>query len=334
MTEEIMENIFRIPIELPRSPLRALNAYLIRGDGRNLLIDTGFNHPNCKAAMLSALGELGADMRHTDILLTHMHSDHSGLAPEIASEQTIVYVPRGDLPRLMGKSRTALWADDTAAMLHAGFPEAEAADPRTFATSRAMAADPAFDRYEPMDEGNLFPCGEYILKAVSAPGHTPVQLCFWMREQGVLFTADHVLFDITPNITAWSDVRDSLGDYLDSLRKIDSYDVRLALPGHRQTGDFHARIAALLRHHESRLNECIGVVQENPGLTPYEIAAKLTWNVRVNSWDEFPANQKWFAVGETLSHLQHLEVLGMVERERRYGLDRYYCHNKTLQFKI
>ena len=42
---EILPGIFRLPIPLPRNPLRELNAYLIRGRDRSLLIDTGFHLP-------------------------------------------------------------------------------------------------------------------------------------------------------------------------------------------------------------------------------------------------------------------------------------------------
>ena len=30
------------------------------------------------------------------------------------------------------------------------------------------------------------------------------------------------------------------------------------------------------------------------------------WNLRGISWQEFPDNQKWFAMGETMSHIDYL----------------------------
>ncbi len=125
-----------------------------------------------------------------------------------------------------------------------------------------------------------------------------------------MFTGDHVLFDITPYITSWVGVENSLGDYMNSLRAIRSYDVKLALPGHRATGDFHARIDALLRHHAARLAECMDVVRARPGLTVYEIASFMTWKIRAVSWETFPDNQKWFAVGECMSHLDYSRRTG------------------------
>ena len=47
---EIIPNLFQIPVPLPDNPLRELNAYLIRGTDRSLLIDTGFRLPPCRGA--------------------------------------------------------------------------------------------------------------------------------------------------------------------------------------------------------------------------------------------------------------------------------------------
>ena len=37
--EEVYQNIYKIPVLLPGNPLKELNAYLVRGEGRSLLID-------------------------------------------------------------------------------------------------------------------------------------------------------------------------------------------------------------------------------------------------------------------------------------------------------
>ena len=49
MIEEVYKNIFRIEVPLPGTPLKSLNAYCIVGGERALLIDTGFNLPECRA---------------------------------------------------------------------------------------------------------------------------------------------------------------------------------------------------------------------------------------------------------------------------------------------
>ncbi len=66
MTEMMLPNLYRIEIPLPKNPLKALNSYLIKGDGRFLIIDTGMNREECQEAMFTALEELKVDLKKTD----------------------------------------------------------------------------------------------------------------------------------------------------------------------------------------------------------------------------------------------------------------------------
>ena len=154
--------------------------------------------------------------------------------------------------------------------------------------------------------------GDHILTAVSTPGHTPGHMMFWMEQPGIMFTGDHILFDISPNITAWNGVEDSLGNYLDSLRAAGTYPVTLALPGHRKEGDYHQRIRDLTAHHHRRLDEVIQILSQTPGMNAYDITGLMRWRIRARNWDDFPPVQKFFAVGECLAHLDHLVKQGKV----------------------
>lgn len=71
--EELLENLFRIEIPLPESPLRSLNSYVIKSSDRNLIVDTGFNRKECLEAMEAGLKELEIDLGRTDFFITHLH---------------------------------------------------------------------------------------------------------------------------------------------------------------------------------------------------------------------------------------------------------------------
>lgn len=323
MPEELMKNIYRIRVNLPDSPLKTLNSYVIKGDRRNLIVDTGFRTRECRGSLESGLKDLGIDMENTDIVLTHLHSDHTGLAPDIAVPGTRIFISREEIPWMYGETRTMLWRMDNIKVRRSGFPSEIIEKYLDDAAPRSMASDIEFEDYLPIDDGDEFTYGEYTLKAVKTPGHTPAHMCFWMEEQKTMFTGDHVLFDISPNITLWHFVEDSLGDYLNSLKMIDRYDVRLALPGHRETGNFHERTAQLIEHHERRLEECLNAVIGYPDSSAYDIAGKMTWKIRCGSWDDFPISQKWFAVGECLSHLRHLEMTGKIKADESREVIRF-----------
>ena len=96
MAEEILPNLYRIEIPLPKNPLKALNSYLIKAQGRFLLIDTGMNREECMRVMFSELEGLHVDLKKTDIFITHLHADHSGLAATLATDTSTVYFNQKD----------------------------------------------------------------------------------------------------------------------------------------------------------------------------------------------------------------------------------------------
>ena len=313
---EICPGIFRIPIPLPRNPLRELNAYLVRGEGRSLLIDTGFRLPECRQAMAQSLRAIGADQDPLDIFLTHIHTDHMGLASELVRPGGTIYVGELDFPFTNQVWEDSYWQEMDRRFLREGFPPSELAVTTATNPARTLGADLDLPNYRSVKDGTVIPVGDYTLEVVATPGHTPGQLCLWLASEGILFTADHVLFDITPNITMWPNLPNALGHYLESLEKVRAYPVKLALPGHRHTGDLNGRIEALMAHHRARVAETLSIVRQVPGSTAYQIASRMHWDLRAKGWDDFPLNQKWFATGEALAHLEYLMERGQVRREQ------------------
>lgn len=316
MVQTIAPHLYRIPVQLPRNPLRELNSYLIQDGDNSLLIDTGFRMDECRAGLLAGLAELGQDPARLDILLTHLHSDHAGLAPDLIGPGRTIYIGAVDRPGVEdGDAARAFWDAMAEEFLAAGTPPALLRD--MMAANPAVAGAPRYGctQYASLQDGDVLRRGGYTLRCLHTPGHTPGHLCLWDEEHKRMFTGDHVLFDITPNITNWLGVPDALGDYLASLRRVRTFAVETALPAHRGTGDFHQRVDALLAHHEGRLDEAASILCRTPGSTIYDIAGQMTWSIRAKSWAEFPPAQKIFAVGECRAHLDHLEARGRVQKE-------------------
>ena len=94
--EKVADNIYTFPIVLPNNPLKWLNCYVVSSGGRNLLIDTGFNRPECREALLGGMRQLGLAADNTDIFITHLHSDHTGNAAYLAGEGFNILMGRTD----------------------------------------------------------------------------------------------------------------------------------------------------------------------------------------------------------------------------------------------
>lgn len=325
MIEQVKGNIFRIFVPLPKNPLKYLNSYFIRGDGRSLLIDTGFRQEACRIALEEGLKELGAEMRQTDIFLTHVHADHSGLAPSLATEDTNIYISDTDAYFLEIADRNERWKSFDVLYLAEGFPPDEISRATGHNPARDLAPE-AYSKYIHMQDGDMLHYGGHDLRCVLTPGHTPGHMCLYDEKEKIMFLGDHVLFDITPNIVRWVTVENSLKNYLDNLKKISKFEIELPLPAHREVnGTVKERAETIRKHHEVRLCEALDAIRKYPGMTAYQTAGHMTWDVRSDSWETFPLAQKWFAVGETLSHLDYLRLEGRIRREERDGVGIYFA---------
>ena len=129
---EILPGLFRLPVPLPRNPLGELNAYLIRGGPgeRSLLIDTGFRTPECRQALREGLAQAGAAEDDFDVLLTHIHTDHTGLSAEVAGPEGTIYIGEGDAPFTTQSWEDAYWRIIDQRFLQEGFPKTSSPPPR------------------------------------------------------------------------------------------------------------------------------------------------------------------------------------------------------------
>jgi len=147
-------------------------------------------------------------------------------------------------------------------------------------------------------------------------GHT----CLYEPDRKILIAGDHILYDITPNITCWRNDENKLKEYIASLDKVYDMDVGLVLPGHRSVfTDLRGRIDELKEHHGERASDVVSILEDG-ALSVAQVAAKMQWNINCKSWESFPLAQKWFATGEAMAHLKYLEGEGRVAVKRSNGV--------------
>ena len=313
MTEEILTNLYRVEIPLPKSPLKSLNSYVIRNSERNLIIDTGWNQDECMKAMQTGLRELGVNLRKTDFFITHLHADHFGLLSNLVTDTSKIYFNQPDANRFREGFRPDRFA--RFARLN-GYPENE--------LQESLKSHPAFKFrskenlvFHILKEGDTLPVGDYRFRCVETPGHTPGHMCLYEPEQKTFVAGDHILNDITPNIQLWSDDRNPLEEYFASLDKVSELDIELVLPGHRSIfRNCRERIRELKQHHQKRLDEIISILEKGDQHA-FQVASKMSWDILCDSWDLFPVSQKWFAIGEAIAHLEYLQEKGIIQRERQ-----------------
>ncbi len=316
-------DIFRLHIPLKNSPLRYLNSYLIKTADRNLLIDTGFDRPECEQALRDAFSHLGIDTGKTDLFVTHLHGDHGGMMYKLLSDTSMLYFSSVEDSYLEYLMSNSYQESVVKRILLEGLPadvlSSVASGTKDFSVSQYERRPALKQRAQIhcLSNRDVFYSGGVAYRAIATPGHTPGHMCLYLEEEQLLFLGDQVLFDISPNIAWWPGVANSLKDYLASLETIKSLPVRACFVGHREnrTAEHLAsRIDELILHHHLRLQEIEDCLAGRNAHSAYEIMQKLTWRVNGGSIEGSGPVQLWFALLETLAHIDYLVAQERIER--------------------
>lgn len=314
---EVYPDIYLEELPLTGNPLKSINVFIVKTKDRNLIIDTGFNNEEVRQAMMNYIRALELDISKTDLFLTHLHSDHVGLASFLQAQGIgNIYMSKvdGEIVRdavnaggiqwsyvLENAHKQGLKVDNLKLEDHPGF--------------KNRPSD-IFD-YIPCHIGDTLDVGDFHFIMIDEEGHTPGMLGLYEPNKKILFCGDHILGKITPNITYWGEsYGDSLGIYLKNLEKVKEYDIKYLFSSHRfLVEDVNARIDELMKHHEKRLNETLSILKMYDRLTVRDITKNMHWDISAKNWADFPDSQKWFAAGEAAAHLVYLMHRGKVKEE-------------------
>jgi len=294
--------------------LKHVNVYLLRdGDGFTL-IDTGLRTDESRQTLNQKLTALKVPVdRINRILITHIHPDHFGLAAELrdgSGAELVIHRLEVSLmePRY---ARAEDLVHDVAAWLSKnGVPPAEA----EFVKSASMAAREFVSVVEPdtlLEGAERLPIDSSEMEVVWTPGHSPGHCCLYWPARGVLFSGDHLLPKISPNIGLHPQSgADPLDDYIASLERIRRLQVESVLPAHGDPfRDHRARIAVIVRHHEERKAALVELARDG-AKSGWQLAAGLFQGIMQRN-----VFQQRLALQETLAHCQSLAVEGRLRKQ-------------------
>ena len=316
--EEVRPGLWSIPVPIPDNPLRYVLVYALELRGGGVaLVDAGWNTDEAWTALNDGLAAAGGSI--TDVravMVTHIHPDHYGLAGRVR-EASGGWIGLHPADAVMLESRYGDTDQLVASMFRllalSGVPEEKLPDLALASmVLKAMVTMAVPDVF--FEDGRDIDLPGWPLRTIWTPGHSPGHVCFYSEAHKLLISGDHVLPRITPNISVHTQQPSNpLGDYLESLLKLQNLGTEEVLPAHEyRFSDLQSRIEEIIAHHADRLEEIEQVIAGDPGATAWDITLKLQWS---RPWDEIPPFMQRSANGETLAHCVLLELHDRVRRQ-------------------
>lgn len=297
-------------------PLGSVNSYIV---GKSI-IDPGMYSAPAIHALLSAIRRSGLKATEIEkIVITHFHVDHMSALPVLLElSEPEVYMGERDLEII--KRGASLFVEKILETFRMnGMSEEEVSIIRR--SHPVMRLKSLYDEIipnldiRPLRDGDLLPLGGESFEIVALPGHTPGSIGLAHRD--FIFVGDVVIDGITPHVILHDMADDPLGDHLDSLRRLSSLGAITAYSGHRgEIRNLAERSGEIIKAHEERLQEILELLKSGRS-SAYEIAKSVKWRARSPSWDGFSPAERFFAMGETLAHLRHLERRGLARSYER-----------------
>ncbi len=293
--------------------------YLIKRGGETVLIDCGWNTDDAYKALEDGMREYGSHPSEiTKLVITHVHPDHYGMAgklKQLSSCEVVIHERDAEVIKDRYLAPKQLTAGMEKFMEMHGVPEMSA--PSMSQGSMGMldkvAAVPP-DRS--VRGGEVVKAGDFEFELIWTPGHSPGHLCIYEPNRKILFTGDHILPTITPNVSIHAQTHGSpLGDYMRSLDVVENLDADYVLPAHEfDVKVLKQRITEIHDHHKARLDEMLRCVDKG-GSTAWDVAGRVQW--ATGKLEDFEPWMQRAAVGETLAHLEYMFELGQLAKVMR-----------------
>jgi glyoxylase-like metal-dependent hydrolase (beta-lactamase superfamily II) len=304
MLEQIGD-VFRVEVPLPFRP-RSVNAYLIPSGGEGwVLVDGGIDDAGAWRALDEGVRRAVGWAAVAVHVVTHMHVDHLGLVRQV--RETC------GAPLVMGE------LDADRAAHAAAHPEEEESYRLSLFRSHGVP-EPVI---EALGEGHpppssrrwvrpdhALPCaparvpGAAGWTACWSPGHTAGHIALFRDSDATLVSGDAVLPRVSPTIGVNRQREDPVGDYLETLDRLEALDPVTILPGHGRPLAGGARIRELRAEALAESERVAALLGRDP-------ASAWTIAERRYGGRELPLPLRLQGFRETLAHLRRL-----VQQER------------------
>ncbi len=167
--------------------------------------------------------------------------------------------------------------------------------------------------YEPLYDGEFFDIGNEKLIAIETPGHTPGSVSFFLKDEGIVFSGDTVLSNITSNpgtvfiagMPFAEFATNSMQSYLTSLDKLEALNPVLIAGSHGiNVENPKERIRQMRASYLNRIDQTYKLLKNSP-MTVYEIARLIFSNHKAS-------DQLILQLCEAISYVVYLSDMKLI----------------------
>jgi glyoxylase-like metal-dependent hydrolase (beta-lactamase superfamily II) len=312
---DVAPNVRWLRMPLPFA-LDHINLWIIADGHDRVVIDCGFGDAATRALWATHFTTTLDSRPLTRIIATHYHPDHLGNAQWLAGRFGV------GVAMTLGEFLTAHaffaasedgWGANMVNLLvaHGMAPEHRIALlARGNGYRRGVPEIP--QRFERLVHGDRVKAAGMTFEVIAGHGHSPEHAALYDAGHSLLISGDMLLPRISTNVSiaATDPDGDPLSRFLDSLARFETLPPdTLVLPSHGLPFRGAAlRVAQLRAHHAARLSELEEFVRSAPA--PVAAADVLQLLFR----RELDLQQRFFAMGEAIAHLNYLWRRGDLAR--------------------
>ena len=306
---DVAEGIRWVRMPLPFA-LDHVNVWLVSDNAGWCVIDTGLSWEPCREIWRNLL----KTHRLTRMIVTHYHPDHFGLAGWLQDELGIELwmTPSEHFAARAVSEGVGAWSTDATVELFRrhGLDENNLNKLRRQGNFYRAGISHIPPDFNSLTDNQIIRIGEHSWRVIAGSGHAVEHVALYCETRGVLISGDMLLPGISTNIPvlASDPFGNPLERYLESLRRFREIPQNtLVLPCHgRPFVGARLRVEALEAHHRERGYMILNALSVPK--TAGEILPLLF------DWGDMDAHQLFFAMGETIAHLNYLRANDFLRR--------------------
>lgn len=312
-----LPNLHCLTIPTPFS-VGDVNLYLLRparpGEPLSLL-DAGPHWEPSERALRERLAGLGCQVSDLEqILISHAHPDHYGLAAALAAESSAQVLAHPYAFPTLGAGRSG--ADRTRAFYQdwftcSGVPVTVQEEIAHAQANTHHFAQPVRPNGSLKDDDRLS-LGGLDWEVLATPGHSGGMICLYQPGSGTLLASDHLIDEISSNPVVeppppgTTERPKRLPQYLQQLERVAALQPAVAYSGHgRPIHDVVGLVERRINFHRRRAEQVLRQLADRP-MSLFELTGRLFDG-------SLPPVHQFLALSEIQGHLDLLEAAGQAE---------------------